>query len=87
MAIRLSAGFVVIMLVIFLAFPKFFGRTKDRVYFMAFGAEQFNDFLGYLFLLIIQIKDFASVLRTYVRTYTIGLGRIVDFEETLHKSS
>ena len=84
-AVRFTSGLVVIVLVIFFAFPKFFGWAEDGINFMPHGAKQFDNLLGNLLLSFIQIEDFASILRTDVGAYTIGLCWVVNLEEYFAK--
>lgn len=86
MAIGLSAGLVIIMLVIFFCGPEGGGRSQQGVYFIAFVFQNLNDFFGLLLLFFVQVENFTAVLRADIRTLSVGLCRVVYLKNNLHKS-
>lgn len=85
-AVRFASRLVIIMLVVIFGGPENSGRSQPGVYFISFFPQQGDNGFSLLLLCFIQVKNLASVLRTDIRTLSVGLCRIVDFKNSLHKS-
>lgn len=80
-AVRFASRLVIIMLVVIFGGPENSGRCQPGVYFISFFSQQGDNGFSLLLLCFIQVKNLASVLRTDVRTLSVGLCRIVDFKK------
>lgn len=80
-AVRFASRLVIIMLVVIFGGPENSGRSQPGVYFISFFPQQGDNGFSLLLLCFIQVENLASVLRTDVRTLSVGLCRIVDFKK------
>ena len=61
--------------------PKALHRTQDRIHLILLATQKFNYLNSHLVLFLIKIKYLTAILRPNVRTYAIGLSRIVYLEK------
>ena len=82
-AVWFVARLVVVVLMVVLTYPEAFCRTQASINFMSFTAKKFNDSLCYRLLIFVEIENLTAILRSDVRTYTVGLCRVVNLEKHL----
>lgn len=81
MAIWLTAGFLVVVLVVSFANIECLLGQKEGIHLIAFVAKQLHHPFCRLFLGFITIEDTAAVLWTEVWTYAIRLCWVMNLEE------
>ena len=72
---------VVVVLVIGFGGVEFTGGGDFGFDIVAFLFEQVDEFLGYLFLVVILIENGRTVLGADIRPLTVELGEVVGFEK------
>jgi len=82
-AIGLAGVLAVIVLVIVLGGPEFFGRFDRGDNSEAFFAQQFNQTVRDLLLLLVCVENGGAVLIADVRPLAVTLSGVVDFEKEL----
>ena len=81
MAIWLTAGFLVVVLVVGFANVECLLWQEQGIDLVTLTTEKFRHMFGCLLLRFITIEDTAAVLWRQIRTNTIGLCRVVNPEE------
>ena len=81
MAIRLTASFLIVILMVGFANIEWFLRQKQSVDLISLVTEYPYHAFSRLLLVFITIEDTTAVLRTDIRSYPIRLRWVVDLEE------
>lgn len=83
MAIRGLPCLPVIILMAFFRIPEAFEGAHFSHHFISLTDKHFQQLIGLLFLLRLQVEYRGTVLWAQVRTLPVGLGRVMNFEEVL----
>lgn len=81
MAIRLATCLFVISLVVRLADVERLFRQQQSIDLIPLAAKHLHNMVSSISLIVITIEDATPVLRTEIRTDSIRLGRVMNFEE------
>lgn len=81
MAIRLATCLFVVSLVVRLADVERLFRPQQSIDLIPLVAKQLHNMFSSIPLIVITIEDATPVLRTEIRTDSIRLGRVMNFEE------
>ena len=86
MAIRLTASFLIVILMVGFANIEWFLRQKQSVDLISLVTEYLYHAFSRCLLVFITIEDTTAVLRTDVSAYSIRLCRVVNLEEEFAKT-
>ena len=81
MAIGRTAGFEIVILMVFFGVVKLTGLFKFCGYFVTFIFQEPDKFFGYLFLFLNCIKNNRPVLVTNIRSLAVDLGKVMGFKK------
>lgn len=81
MAIRLATCLFVVLLVVRLADVERLFRQQQSIDLIPLVAKHLHNMFSSIPLIVITIEDATPVLRTEIRTDSIRLGRVMNFEE------
>lgn len=81
MAIRLTASFLIVILMVGFANIEWFLWQKQSVDLISLVTEYLYHAFCRFLLVFITIEDTTAVLRTDIRSYPIRLRRVVNLEE------